>query len=337
MKAAVFHGAGDIRVEDVPDPKSDPDSVIVKVKVAGICGSDLHAYRLGGPAGMIFGHEISGDVVEVGANVVGIKEKDRVIGIPFTVCHQCYWCKQEEYVRCLNLHIGGYPGVPGAQAEFVSLPVFPGNLSVMKIPDSMTYETAATVEPLSVAFYAVSKAGIKPDDRVVVIGAGTIGLCTILVLKALGVSQIIVSGRRPKRLKLAKEFGAEVVVDAAKDDVVSVVKERWPEKMADIVFETAGAPSTFQQSIELVHFGGKVVLDGIFEESITWNPNMAVVKDITLIGCFGEDFPGTLDLLNSGRADTKPLITHEFSLAQAKEGYDAALKAEDAVKVLLKP
>ena len=337
MKAAVFHGIKDIRVEEVPIPPVQSNGVLVKVKATGICGSDLHPYRIGGVPGTVHGHEFSGDVVEVGANVSNVSEGDRVVGIPFSVCNQCHWCKQELYARCSDLHLPGWPDISGAQAEYTAVPALPGDLSIVKLPDNLSYEEGAAIEPLSVAVYGVTRAKVQPDDRVVVIGAGMIGLCIVQALRAIGVSQIIVSGRRSKRLELAKTCGADIVVDAAKDDIVSVVKDTWPDTLADVVFETAGVETTFQQSLAIVHPGGKVVLEGIFEQAFKWNPTTAVLKDVDLIACFGEDFAGSVDLLSKGKADMKPLISHEFPLDQAKQGYDAALEAEDAIKVLLKP
>jgi len=336
MKAAVFHGARDIRVEDIPDPKVEPDGIIIRVRACGICGSDLHPYRIGGPAGMIFGHECSGDVVEVGANVTGIKEGQRVTTGAFRVCQQCYWCKHGQWINCPHLVFPG-PKVPGALAEYVSIPIVLPGVNVADLPDTLTHAEGATVEPLSIGLYSVTKAQPKPEDTVVVIGAGMIGLCVIQVLKTLGVSQVIVSGRRPKRLQLAKESGADVVVDAAQEDIVSVVRKLRPERLADIVIECAGSPTTFQQTIQVVHNGGKVVMLGIYEQPITWNPNTIIGRNITLIGCLGENFPGSIDLLHTGKANTKPLITHEFPLDQVKEAFEVSLQAQDAVKVLVKP
>jgi len=337
MKAGVFYGAGDIRYEDVPEPKIGPDGIIVKVKASGICGSDLHPYRLGAPmSGIIFGHESSGEVVEVGANVKSIKVGDRMVAVPVDVCHECHWCKNEQYEHCLSFQMPGWH-IPGAYAEYVAIPYYNDKISAPVLPDNVSFEEGAAVEPLSVGLFGVTKAGVKPEDKVVVIGAGMIGLCIVQVLRAIGVSQIIVSGRRSKRLELARQCGAEIVVNAAQDDVVQTVRDTWPGRMADVVFECAGVEATLQQSIEIVRTGGKVVLEGIFEQTFDWSLNAAISKDVSLIGCLGEDFPGTMDLLRSGKVDMKPLITHEFPLQQVKEAFDAALHADDAIKVLLKP
>jgi len=336
MKAAVFHDVCDIRVEDVPYPVVKPDGIIIKVKASGICGTDLLPYRQGVSDGLIFGHECCGDVVEIGDNVVGVTKGDRVIGMPLDVCRQCSRCKRKQFLHCFDVKMVGWH-IPGAFAEFVSIPHYIENYTVTKLPEDLSYEEGSTVEPLSIALYSVTKAQVQPVDTVVVIGAGMIGLNVIQVLKTMGVSRIIVSERRSKRLEMASQLGADVVVDATKHDVVSVIKDSGSGREVDVVFECAGLPSTFQQSIDMVRPGGKVALIGVFEQAVSWSPNMAVLKDVTLIGCLGEDFSGAIDLLQTGKVDTKPLISHEFPLDQAKEAFDIALEADNAIKVILKP
>ena len=220
----------------------------------------------------------------------------------------------------------------------MSVPLFKLGLYAAKLPDTLTYEEGATAEPLSVALYAVRQVQPQPEDTVVVIGLGIIGLCILQILKTMGVKQVLVSGRRAKRLQLAKDSGANVVVDAAREDIVPIVSEATSGKRADVVFECAGSSDTFQQAIQIVHRGGKVDLVGLYQKPITWNPSYIVSNDITLIGCgLRWDLPGAVDLLQSGKVDTKPLITHEFPLEKTKEAFDTQLEAEDAIKVLVKP
>lgn len=337
MKAAVFHSARDITIEDVPEPRVEPDGVVIKVKACGICGSDLHLYKRGGQEGTILGHEFSGDIVEIGANVTDVEKGDRVTAMCGRGCGQCYWCRQGQQIRCRKLAFLGY-GIPGAFAQYVSVPFFKIGMYAVKLPDTLTYEEGATAEPTAVALYSVTQAQPQPDNTVVIIGAGMIGLCTVQVLKAFGVNQVIVSEPREKRLKLAKESGASLVVDAGREDIVSIVNEVTSGKGADIVFECAGLPTTYQQAIEMVHRGGKVELVGLYEQPITWDPSFVVTNDITLIGCgLRWDLPGAVDLLQSGKVNTKPLVTHEFPLDKVKEAFETQLGAEDAVKVLVKP
>ncbi|HEY92008.1 MAG TPA: zinc-binding dehydrogenase [Dehalococcoidia bacterium] len=338
MKAAVLQGPRKIEIENIPDPEVEPDGVVVKVRASGICGSDLHPYKLS-ITKMVLGHESSGDVVAVGRNVSHIHEGDRVAAINIRPCGKCYWCRHERQEICTRLKWPPSPTMPGAMAEYVSIPFTRvGNYdTVVRLPDSLSYEQGATVEPLSIALFSITRAQVQPEDTVVVLGAGMIGLCVAQVLKAIGVSRIIISGRRSKRLELARASGADVVVDAATEDIVPVVKEVTSGAGADVVVECAGVQVTFDQAMRIVRRDGKVVMLGIFEKDVTWSPNIPINRNTTMIGCLGEDFPGTVDLLATGRADTRPFITHEFPLDRVQEAFETQLTADGAVKVLVKP
>lgn len=337
MKAAVLHGKRDITIEEVPEPVLHPDGVIIKVRACGICGSDLHIYRHGPPADWIMGHEFSGDIVEVGARVKDVEAGERVAAMCGQGCGECYWCCQDNWLNCTKMWLLGV-GIPGAFAEYVSVPDYRPGLYATRLPGSVSYEVGATAEPLSVALYSVQRAQPQPGDTVVIIGAGIIGLCIAQVLRAQGIKDIIVSGRRSKRLELAQTCGASIVIDAVREDAVPVVMEATYGRGADIVFECAGSETTFEQSLRMVHRGGKVALVGLYEQPVNWNPVSIVGHNIDLIGCgLRFDLPGAMALIASGRVDTQPLITHEFPLDKVKEAFETQLKSDDAVKVLVKP
>jgi len=344
MKAAVHYGPGNIRVENVSDPKVEPNGILIQVKACGICGSDMHIYKLGGSTepelvmgpGLIMGHEFSGDVIEVGANVADIKKGDRVIATGWKPCGECYWCQRGEPLLCTQIKIIGI-GFPGAFAEYVSIPTATLNLNVFPLPDEMSYEVGATVEPLSVAVYAATTAEPSPEHTVVVLGAGAIGQCALQVFKAMGVAKVIVSETSKKRLELAKAMGADVVINAAEEDPIERVREATSVMWADIVAECAGVPATFHQAIEMVRRGGKIMLVGVYEEPIQWEPLSVIIKNVRMIGCLGGGFLQAVDFLRTGKVNTKPLISHEFPLDKAKEAFETQLKTEEAVKVLIKP
>jgi 2-desacetyl-2-hydroxyethyl bacteriochlorophyllide A dehydrogenase len=173
---------------------------------------------------------------------------------------------------------------------------------------------------------------------VAVIGLGIIGICIVQILKSRGFSRILVSGRRANRLKLAKEAGASQVIDAATGDIVAAAQEFSSGKGMDAVFECAGAPSTFQQALDIVHRGAKIDIVGLYEQPVTWNPGAIVSKDLTLIGCgLAWDIPGAVKLVEDGCADTRRLITHQFPLEKIKEAFETQINDPDAIKVLLKP
>ncbi len=337
MKAAVFNGKGDFNIQEIPYPHLEPEGVIVKVRAAGICGSDLHAYRRGGPEGWIMGHEFSGDIVAIGDGVTGIKIGDRVTAMSGRGCGKCAFCDKGDLVHCSKLRLLGY-GIPGAFAEFVSIPVFNFGVYSAALPSNMSYETGATAEPVSVALYAVNQIQPEPDDTVVIIGLGIIGICLIPILKSLGVTKIIASGHRIRRLKMARDNGAKLVLDAETDDICVAVNQFTQGQGADIVFECAGSPASFQQALNICHRGAKINLVGLYEQLVTWNPGSIVSRDITLIGCgLKWDLPGAVKLMEKGIVDTQPLITHEFSLENVKEAFETQLKDSVAIKVLLKP
>src|SRR3990172_2444484 len=204
MRAAVWRGNQSFSIENLPMPTVEPEGVLIKVKACGVCGSDLHTYRRGGREGMVKGHEFAGDIVEVGAGVTGVKKGDRVAVMTGRGCGECYWCKQGDFIKCAKMQMVGI-GFNGAFAEYVAAPNFRFGQYSAKLPDGMPYEIGATAEPLAVSLYGVQRIQPRPSDTVVVIGLGVIGLGIIQVLRATGVKQIIASGRRASRIKLAKE------------------------------------------------------------------------------------------------------------------------------------
>ncbi len=335
MKAAVLRGKRNIRVENVPDVRVEPGSIVVKVKACGICGTDLHTYRTGGHDGLILGHELSGDVAKVGAGVIGIKEGDRVVGVGFRSCGQCYWCKQGVSYRCSSMKLLG-EHLPGAMAEYVLLPSAQFNRTIFPLPASLSYEEGATVEPISVGSFSVRRAKVNPEDTVVVIGAGIIGLGIIQVLKATGVKRVISSARRDSRLKAAKDSGADIVINAAKEDAVAAITKATDGLGADVVFECAGQQVTFDQSLQIARGGGKVILVGLYEKPVSWNPIVATNKNITMVGILGGHFPSSLEYLAAGKVKTKPLITHTFPLDEVAEAFATQADAPDAIKVMVK-
>lgn len=335
MKAAVLCGEQDIRVQNVHDPVCEPHGVIIKVKLCGVCGSDLHVYKKDEGKGTIFGHEFSGDIVEVGSGVQGITTGMRVTAVGFSPCGKCYWCQQGKSHRCSDMALLGYQ-LPGAMAEYVHVPFAALGRNVFPLPEELSYEDGASVEPLSISYFSVNRAQPKENEIVAVIGLGVIGLYSIQVLKAMGVAKILASGRRPSRLGVAKNCGADLVIDAAKEDAAKIIMEATGSLGVNTVIECAGKQETFDESVAITRGGGKIMLVGVYEESISWDPISVLRKNLTLIGCLGGNFPAAIELLKSGKAKTKGMITHFFPLDDTAQAFRAQLTDPTAIKVMIK-
>ena len=384
MKAAVFYGAKDFRVENVEVPKMESTDVLVRVKACGICGSDVHTYKKGilSRPGFVLGHEFSGEVAEVGKKVQKINTGDRVVAMivpsseAIRACGQCFWCtrgqpqwcpsiaqkpcgackycKSGQFWMCDKIQrhmLIGY-GRNGAYAEYVLVPDAVLDNNVFKIPDSLSWEEAAIIEPLWGAYRWVMMANPQPHETAVVTGLGTIGLSVMLVLKQF-VSKVIVSEVSQKRLQLAKELGADVIIDATKEDPLQKVIEitgtgrSFSGKgggCADIVMECSGVPVALQQAIEMTRTGGRIVLVGLFEEEVPLNINRIIHKQLNLISSFNkgrkpvsQEIMEAIKLLASGKVNAKPLISHQFPLDSIMEAFEVQTNPEQSIKVIIKP
>ncbi len=336
MKAAVLRGPRDIRTENVPEPRVESEGIVIKVEACGICGSDLHVYKSEGHEGTIFGHEFGGVVAEVGRRVQGIEVGQRVTAVGYRPCGECFWCLRRKPHRCSEMALLGYQ-MPGAMAEYVAIPFAVRDRNVFLLPEQLTFEDAATVEPLSISVFSVRRAQPRLEDTVAVLGAGIIGLGAVQALKAMGVSKVLVSGRRSSRLAAAKASGADLVVDAAQNDPLAAFLDATSGMGVDVVVECAGSPQTFQEAVAMVRGGGKIMLVGVYEQPLNWDPMAVIKKNITLVGCLGGNFPAAIQLLQSGQAATKSLVTHRFPLDQAAQAFKTQLEDRDAIKVMIKP
>jgi len=384
MKAAVFYGARNFKVENLEVPKIEETDILIKVKACGICGSDLHAFKEGifSRPGFVMGHELAGEVVEVGKKVKGIKVGERVVPLQFGVelakraCGKCFWCLRAQPQWCPSLAhkpcgecdycksgkfwmcdkmqrhmLIGYSR-NGGYAEFAMVPDAVVDRNVFKIPANISYEEASFFDPLSGAYKWVMLADPKPFETGVVTGLGTIGLTVMQVLKQY-VSKVIVSDVSEKRLKLAQELGADVVINAAKTNPLEKVIELTGTGRsfsgkgggcADIVEECSGAVIALQQAIEMVRTGGRVVAVGLFEQDVPINVNHIIHKQIHLISSFlpgrgepSKELKEAIKLLADGKVKVKPLISHEFPVDQINEAFDIQTRADESVKVIVKP
>lgn len=343
MKAAVVCGSRDVRLEKVETPSIQKDEILVKVQACGICGTDLHRYRTGdvSPSGkLILGHEFSGEIVEVGKAVNGVRVGDRIVGIGYRPCGKCHWCQQGQRERCPNPAVPG-EGLDGAFAEYVVVPnPMPGKM-LFQIPEDLSWEVAATIEPASVACFAVRRAGIQPKDTVVVLGAGMIGQCIAQGCKAVGTPKVIISEPSAMRRDTASSLGADTVLNPMETDPIEAVKEATSGEMADVVFECSGSPAAFRQGAQMLRPFGRMMQVGMFEKNLELPPPLMSLmfqfRNMTLRGCGGQRWDMALEMMQAGQIKTRDLITHQFPLDRAKEAFETQLNADEAIKVLLIP
>jgi Threonine dehydrogenase and related Zn-dependent dehydrogenases len=347
MQAAVYVGPRQLRVEEIARPRCGEQDVLIKVHLCGICGSDVHSYKSGfyTQPGQVLGHEFAGELVEVGDAVTGLKPGDRVTGFSMGVCGTCYWCTREQYALCPALFTNstGY-GRPGAFAEYVQIENAVPGINVFPLPDELPDAIAATVEPVSVAVGTIAQAQIQPGDSVVVLGGGTIGNACMQVAKAAGAGKVLMVEVSPIRLEAARALGADGVFDAREGDALEWVKQQVgvgpyhfnEGAMADVVIEAAGAPQTIVQSFEMVRSGGTIAFVGLPEEAAPIDTTKIVHKAPRIVGCLGGDFGRSIELLASGAVDTAPLVTHTFDLPDAPEAFETQLRANEAVKVMVR-
>lgn len=352
MKAALWYGKNDVRVEEIAEPSVKAGSVKIKVKWCGICGSDLHEY-LGGPifipvgqphplskdvAPVVLGHEFSGEVVEVGEGVTKFSAGDRVIVEPIVACGKCAACREGKYNLCSSL---GFHGLCGGGGGFAEYTVFPEEF-IHKIPDDMTYEKAALVEPMAVALHSIRVGKFLTGNTALVLGSGPIGLATIECLKAAGAKLIIVLQRKSIRQEYAKRAGADVVLDPNEVNIVEEVKKLTGGIGVDAAFETTGSELGFNIGIESIKFEGTLVITSIWEKEISFNPNVLVFSEKNVVGtiAYRHEFPATIAQMSDGRVKADGYITKKIALDDiVKEGFGALTGPEKKmhVKIIVTP
>ena len=334
MKAAVYRKKDEMAVVDVPTPIAGDGQVVLKVHNCGICGSDLHAVQYGRmPADAVMGHEFCGEINELGAGVDGYRLGDRVTSLPYIACGICDPCVRDDAMHCAKIRSLGLGQLPGAYAEYVIC----GAGSLLKLPANVCSRAGALVEPLSVGLHGVNRSQIKPGMGCVVMGAGPIGLSTLIWAKAKGAGAVVVSELAPGRTELAIKLGATAVVNPSKEDPAEAVKSitgRAPE----IVFECIGVKSTLSAAIGMVGRKGRVVVIGVCMEPDSINPLTCIMKEMSIdfaLAYNRAEFQQTIDALASGTIDATPMITDVIDIGEVPEMFTALKHPGSRAKVMV--
>lgn len=342
MKVAMMNKPGKFDFEEKPIPELKPDDVLVKLEYVGICGSDMHLFQYGYigenhvKEPMVLGHEPGGVVTKVGSNVKNLKVGDRVAVEPGIPCWHCEFCKSGRYNLCENVYFyASLPVVEGCFAEYIS---HPSNLCY-KLPDNVSTLEGALMEPLAVGFHAANQSGIRVGAKAVVIGAGCIGLVTMLSIKSMGVGEVIVVDLMQNRLDHAIELGASKVVNASEVDAVQKVLE-LTNGGADYIFETAGSEVSIFQTAKMVKRGGTITLVGYTKDGIAkMNVNWIIDNEVTIKTVFRyrNIYPIAIEAVSKGIIPLKKIASDIYEFKDIQTAMEHSINNKDTVtKCLIK-
>lgn len=322
---------GTTRIEEVPVPKPGRGEVLIQVDTVGICGSDVHSFESGpfippkDPNQKIgLGHECAGTVVSVGEGVGDFKAGDRVCIEPGVPCGECRFCHEGRYNLCLKMDfMATQPNYRGALTNYL---VHPASMTY-HLPDSMSFLEGALVEPASVGMHAAMEAQVGPGKKVVILGAGCIGLMTLQAARLMGADDIVVVDMMEKRLEMARRLGATATVDASKEDTISACKAILGELGADVVFETAGSRVTAAQTPSLVMRGGKIMIVGTIpgETPIDF---LKINREVSIQTVFryANRYPMTIRAIAEKRLDVASMVTHIFPYGESQRAFEESVK-----------
>jgi 2-desacetyl-2-hydroxyethyl bacteriochlorophyllide A dehydrogenase len=340
MIAAFCTAAKQFELREIASPSPAAKHAVIRVHRCGICGSDLHFYHGALPPPPVCpGHEISGEVAAVGPGVSGVKPGDRVAVEPLVVCGECAYCKTGDYQLCPAFQVAGN-SIPGGFAEYMQMPAY----ALYRLPAAIDYEVGALIEPLAVTVHAARLAPIRMGDRVLILGAGTIGLLAVASARAAGAGEIWITARHPQQIRAATALGAtRVFAGAAGQSELSTAAYEQP---IDVVIETVGGTAdTLNDAVYFVRRGGTVVVLGIFASSPNLAALVVVVKEVRLIGSmtYGRtgtraDFDIAIDMLARAPEVYRPLVTHRYGISDIGRAFETASdKGSGSIKVAIEP
>lgn len=342
MKVAVMEGIGKMGYTERPIPVPNPDEVLVKLEYVGICGSDMHYYETGAIGDyvvkppFVLGHEPGGVVVEVGSNVKHLKAGDRVALEPGKTCGHCEFCRQGKYNLCPDVIFFATPPVDGVFQEYVAHEA----ALCFKLPDNVSTLEGALIEPLAVGFHAANQGNAHAGQTAVVLGAGCIGLVSMMALKAEGVSHVYVVDVMQKRLDKAIELGADGVINSKNEDAIKAVYQLTNEVGCDLVIETAGMEITTRQAISMTKKGATVVLVGYSKTGeMTLPMSLALDKELTFKTVFRyrHIYPMAIDAVSAGKINLKEIVTNIFDFNDIQNAMDKSIADKaNIVKAVVK-
>ncbi len=339
MQVAMYYNNRDVRLEELPKPEIGPRELLVKVIASGICGSDvLEWYRIK-KAPIVLGHEITGEISEVGKDVKGFKSGDRVFVSHHVPCNPCRYCLAGAHTVCETLHTTNY--YPGGFSQFLRVPEINVERGVFILPKEISFEDGTFIEPLACVMRGQRLAELKSSQSVLILGAGISGLLHLLAARFLKAGPIILTDINEHRLELAKELGASSVINA-KEDLPKRVRAVNSGRLADLVIVCTGALPAFLQALQCVDRAGTIICFAATEPGVTlpvpvndfWRNSIKIIHSY---GSAPSDTLAAIELLRTGKIPVEKLITHRLSLKEAGLGFKLVAEAKDCIKVIIEP
>lgn len=340
MRVALYYNNRDIRIQEMPKPKIGPGELLVRVEASGICGSDVMEWYRIHKAPLVLGHEIAGEVVEVGEGVTNYKVGDRVSASHHVPCNTCYYCLSGNHTACDTLRSTNFD--PGGFAEFLRLPSINVDRGVYLLPDEVSFEEATFIEPLACVLRAQRRVRVEPGKTVLVLGSGIGGLLHIHLAGKLGATRVIATDIDEARLRAAVRFGADLALNAT-EDIPARLREVNEGRLADSIIVCTGAVSALQQAMESVERGGTILFFAPTEKDVTIPLSINDLfwrNDVTLTTSYAGDYTDhmtALQLIRTRRVAVGEMITHKLGLAETVEGFKLVAEAHDSIKVIIEP
>lgn len=336
----MYYSNSKVEVEELPLPKVGKRDILVKVMASGICGSDvLEWYRIK-KAPLVLGHELTGEIVEVGEEIAQFKKRDRVFTTHHVPCDECYWCLNGHHTACTVFQTRTNFD-PGGFSEYLRVSGRSIDTGTFLLPDAVSYEEGSFIEPLGTVVRGLRAVALKPGDTILVLGCGIAGLLMIKLARALGAGRIIATDIDDYRLEAARRCGAEKAIQA-EGDVPGAIREVNNGRLADKVIVCAGALSAAQQALESIDRGGTILFFAVPNPGQTLNIDFNPFwrNDVSLKTCYGAaplDNRQALEILRSRTMAVKDLITHRYGLEEISRGFRAASEGKNCLKVIIKP
>jgi len=339
MRVAMYYNNNDVRIEEMPRPEIGSGELLVKVIASGICGSDvLEWYRIK-KAPLVLGHEIAGEIVEVGTGVDRFRVGDRVFVSHHVPCNTCWYCMHGNHTVCETLHTTNFD--PGGFAEYVRIPSINVDRGTFILPEEVSYEEGAFVEPLACVIRGQRVAQFRPGQTVLIIGSGISGLLHLMLARATGAGRVLATDINEYRLDMAGRFGADATVHAG-EDVPGRVREVNDDRLADLVIVCTGAFPAFMQALQSVDRGGTVLCFATTDPGVELPIpiNEFWRNSITVLPSYANspyDARVAINLLREKRVPVSEMITHRLGLAETGHGFQLVASAQESMKVIIEP